>query len=251
MKANKKVVFISHIHEEKEVAFAFKELIEESFINLIDVFVSSDGESISMGAKWLESISDALKNCAVEVIACSPLSIQRPWIHFEAGAGWVRSIPIIPLCHSGLTPSKLPIPLNLLNGATASERSSVELMLPVIAKALGSSVPRCDFSTYLSRVSTFEKQYTFWDTCNRALRMINLLHVDMLKHLQSGKTVTIPLNEKQIAEVDAYANFLRDNNVIHYDGRKVMILGPIPTFECEFRALADLAKTLSAAECKL
>jgi len=99
---------VSHIHEEKEVALAFKEVVEKSFLNLIDVFVSSDGSSISMGDKWLDTITDALKNCSVEIIACSPISVQRPWIQFEGGAGWVRGIPVVPLCHSGVKPFHPP-----------------------------------------------------------------------------------------------------------------------------------------------
>lgn len=109
----KTLVFISHITPEKEVAIAFKELIEESFLNMIEVFVSSDGESINMGQRWLESITVALKKCSIEIVLCSPQSVQRPWINFEAGAAWIRDIPVIPLCHSGMEPSKLPVPLNL------------------------------------------------------------------------------------------------------------------------------------------
>ena len=96
---DKRLVFISHIAEEKEVAIAVKELIESSFLGLIEVFVSSDQHSIGMGQKWLDQISAALKECVVEIVLCSPKSINRPWINFEAGAGWVRDISVIPLCH--------------------------------------------------------------------------------------------------------------------------------------------------------
>jgi hypothetical protein len=43
------IVFISHVTSEKELAIAFKNLIEKSFLKIIDVFVSSDGESIEAG----------------------------------------------------------------------------------------------------------------------------------------------------------------------------------------------------------
>lgn len=48
---DKKIVFISHITEEKELAVKTKELIEESFLGMIEVFVSSDEHSISLGQK--------------------------------------------------------------------------------------------------------------------------------------------------------------------------------------------------------
>lgn len=250
-KSPKKLVFISHIHEEKEVAIAFKDLVEASFLNMIDVFVSSDGESISMGDKWLNSISHALQQCSVEVVACSPVSIQRPWVHFEGGAGWVRGVPVIPLCHSGLQPAGLPVPLNMLNGAVASDAASVGLVLSVIAKALGSSVPRPDLTAYLSRVLTFEQQYTFWGKCNSALKLINSFHEDMLHHLKSGKAVTVPIDQRVVEQFEAYADFLRDNKIVDYRGRKCIIMGPYPKIECVIAPLSNLLTILSAPECTL
>lgn len=110
----KKIVFISHVTEEKELAIKTKELIETSFLGMIEVFVSSDEHNVSLGQKWLDNITNSLKTCAIEIILCSPKSISRPWINFEAGACWIRDIPVIPFCHSGMIPSKLPMPLNLL-----------------------------------------------------------------------------------------------------------------------------------------
>lgn len=82
------IVFISHISEESAIAVTIKKLIDESFLGMLDVFVSSDnGESLPMGSRWLQRINDALKKCSVELILCSPQSIKRPWINFEAGAG--------------------------------------------------------------------------------------------------------------------------------------------------------------------
>jgi TIR domain len=117
----KPVVFISHIDDEKEIAAAFKSLIEKAFLGLINVFVSSDARSIELGERWLNAITEALKTCAIEFIICSPISIKRPWINFEAGAGWVRDVPVVPLCHPGIQPAGLPLPLNLLQGANLNE----------------------------------------------------------------------------------------------------------------------------------
>jgi hypothetical protein len=98
---NKKpIVFMSHITEEKEIAQALKKLVEKSFLNMIDVFVSSDPTSVELGQKWLDEISFHLTTCAVEIILASPKSVLRPWINFEAGSGWVRDIAVIPLCRA-------------------------------------------------------------------------------------------------------------------------------------------------------
>ena len=133
----KPIVFISHITEEKEMALELKQLIEESFLGMLSVFVSSDENSISSGSRWLDNITSALGSCAIELILCSPKSVKRPWINFEAGAGWVREIPVIPLCHSGMEPSSLPVPLNLLQAAKISEMPNLKLIFPVLASAIG------------------------------------------------------------------------------------------------------------------
>jgi hypothetical protein len=152
----KPLVFISHITEEKEIAQALKRLVESTFLNMIEVFVSSDPTSIKMGRKWLDEITHALKTCAVEIILASPESVKRPWINFEGGSGWVRDIPVIPLCHSEMIPSKLPPPLGTLQAATATEEAELKLIFPVLAEAVGCTLPQIDFSELVSVVKEFE-----------------------------------------------------------------------------------------------
>jgi DNA-binding MarR family transcriptional regulator len=153
----KPLVFISHISEEKQIAYALKEIVETTFLNMIDVFVSSDPTSVRMGRKWLEEITQGLKACAVEIILASPESVKRPWINFEAGCGWIRDIPVIPLCHSGMVPSKLPSPLSALQAATASVEDELKLVFPVLADAIGCRLPVVDFSAFIATVKEFEQ----------------------------------------------------------------------------------------------
>jgi hypothetical protein len=152
----KPLVFISHITEEKEIAQALKRLVESTFLNMIEVFVSSDPTSIKLGRKWLDEITHALKNCAVEIILASPESVKRPWINFEAGSGWIRDIPVIPLCHSNMVPAKLPAPLGSLQAATATEESQLKLIFPLLADAVGCRLPEIDYSAFISVVMEFE-----------------------------------------------------------------------------------------------
>ena len=112
---SKPVIFLSHMHEERDIAIILKTLLESSFLDAINVFVSSDNSSNSLGEKWLDKITTELKGCKAMIILCSKISVQRPWINFEAGAGWIRDIPVIPICYAGITKGELPIPLNTLN----------------------------------------------------------------------------------------------------------------------------------------
>ncbi len=153
----KPIVFISHITEEKEIASSLKKLVENTFLNMIDVFVSSDPSSIKMGKRWLDEITIALKSCAIEIVLASPKSVSRPWINFEAGSGWIREIQVIPLCHSGMKPGRLPAPLNSLQGAIATEKSDLERIFPVLAAAVGSGLPSAvNYQEFISTVLSFE-----------------------------------------------------------------------------------------------
>jgi hypothetical protein len=141
----KKRLFISHISEEREVAELVKTVLSRDFLGLLDVFVSSDTESIAAGEEWLRSIEKALRDCSVFAILCSPESIRRPWINFETGAAWMREIPIVPLCLAGLLPRDLRMPLSLKQGIALSDSDGLRRFYARIAKVLECDTPGLDF----------------------------------------------------------------------------------------------------------
>ena len=199
---SKAIVFISHITEEKEIALELKSLLEESFLGMMDIFVSSDDASISVGTRWLDNISNSLGNCSIELVLCSPKSVKRPWINFEAGAGWVRDIPVVPLCHSGMEPTNLPIPLNLLQAIKLSEISGLKLLLPLLSSSIGSKEPKVDFSDFVNKVKDFEENYTFWDDCNKYFEKLLKINPNIVNTLKQGQDIEIELTESQINFVE-------------------------------------------------
>ena len=242
----KLLVFISHITAESEIAVEFKALIEQHFLGLIDVFVSSDGTSIQMGKKWLNDISDALEQCAVEIVICSPVSVQRPWINFEAGAGWVRKIPVIPLCHSGMEPSQLPVPLNLLLAAKATDVSALNLVFPVLANALGAQTPTVDFTEFIRKVTDFERRYTFWKTCNAAFDALEQVAKGITADLKGSSPVVVDLTDIQINFLTPHMNFLQSENVLSFarvGNSKFITTGVY--YDCRLTQLAELSKVVS------
>jgi len=248
----KPIVFISHIVAEKELAIAFKELIEENFLNMIEVFVSSDEHSIGMGQRWLDNITEALKECSIEIILCSPKSIERPWINFEAGAGWIRDIPVIPLCHSGMEPSKLPLPLNLLQGANANQVSGLKLIFPVIAQAIGASIPNIDFSDFISKVSEFEKKYTYWNVVNECFEKLYNFHPEIIQALKQGKTIQIELTETDIGKIESFIAPLTEREILSFQRLGGVKMTPGGTFyPCSLVPLKNLKATLEDKNFKL
>ncbi|MCR9118966.1 MAG: toll/interleukin-1 receptor domain-containing protein [bacterium] len=242
----KSLVFISHITAESEIAVEFKALIEQHFLGLIDVFVSSDGASITMGQKWLQDISQALEQCAVEIVICSPESVTRPWINFEAGAGWVRGIPVIPLCHSGIEPSSLPIPLNLLQAAKATDVSALSLVFPVLATALGANAPSVDFTDFIEKVRDFEHRYTFWKQCNDAFETLQRVNDRILVALKAGNNVNIDLSESEINFLVPHFEFLRAQSILdlkRIGNTKATTAGI--KYDCTILLLPQFSKTVA------
>jgi TIR domain len=131
-----KSVFISHIHEDAHLASALKQAIEGAFLGQCTVFVSSDSESIPAGARWFSDIDAALSSASVLLVLCSRRSIQRPWVNFEAGAGFARKLPIIPICHSNLTKADLPLPLSTFQSVDLTSAASLPVLWGALAKYL-------------------------------------------------------------------------------------------------------------------
>ena len=81
------------------------------------------------------------------LLFCSPVSISRPWVNFEAGCGWIKRIPIIPICHSGQGKGMLPAPLAVFQALEVASDRFVADLLDSLAKHLDvPKVPRVDQS---------------------------------------------------------------------------------------------------------
>ena len=165
------LIFLSHIHEEKELAALVQSAIEDEFGGFVKVFVSSDGQTIPAGTNLLKIIEDGLIKCIGAIYLISPYSVKRNWINFELGAVWIRNIinqsnngqaiPTIPICHSGMTLSSLPMPLSNLNAIQGNIASQLEFAFRSIQTAVGGSGRlNTDFILLESQIRNFEKNYT-------------------------------------------------------------------------------------------
>ncbi len=250
---NKSLIFLSHIEEEKDIAIAFKDLIESNFLGMVEVFAFSDDRSIPLGQKWLDDITEALKKCSIEIILCSPSSVLKPWIHFEAGVGWMRDIPVIPLCHSGMEPSKLPIPLNLLQATVVSEVSGLKSIFSVLASVIGSKVPKVDFADFITKVKEFEQVYTFWDKCNENFSLLKSIEPKIIDALKMNKTIKIELNEIEIQKFKSMTPFFTSNNIFQLKntGDIISIKTNGTYYDYEIVPMSNLQKILSDPHLKI
>jgi TIR domain len=152
-------IFLSHVTAEAKLADLVEGHLHRDFIGLARVFASSDLGSVLAGKKWLDEVTSALTQASLHVVLASPDSIERKWINFEAGAAHVRGVPIIPLCHSGLTPAQLPVPLSESQGLVLSDDSGFRRFYAAIARALESELPEVDYAAYGREVAAFEVTY--------------------------------------------------------------------------------------------
>ena len=187
----KPVVFLSHINEESDLATIIRDQVANDFLGMIDVFQSSSPKSIPPGQRWLDRIDQNLQQAEVVILLCSEKSVMRPWLNFEAGAGWIKNVPVIPICHSGMQPSHLPLPLNLLNGITASNPDGWNHLYEVLATRLGSAVPALKSNEFLADVERFEREYSLLADVRGALRTIGTVDQVIAKFFSPSNSVRI------------------------------------------------------------
>ncbi len=81
-------VFISHATEEKELAQAWKQLLQKISMSTISVWLSSDTDhsgGIRPGVKWRDTIGKRILESDVVLATISPRTVNRPWILWECG----------------------------------------------------------------------------------------------------------------------------------------------------------------------
>jgi hypothetical protein len=184
-----KKIFLSHVHEETPLALVLKEWIEDGFYQQYLVFVSST--DITSGDEWRKEIKAALADTDIFVSLCSPQSIYRPWIQFEAGSAWIKNIPVIPICHSGMTEIHLPKTLQEFQSLTIEEHEFGIKLIKDLAKRLNgfSSDPKIDVKRMMDDISKAIASIKYQDNLQQSQAMSNEfddLAIKILKAIANG-----------------------------------------------------------------
>src|SRR5947208_1808920 len=96
-------VFISVVHEDQKVAEAVQGILQADLQPTPDVFMISDQSQVHAGEEWLRRIREELRAARVVVLMMSKRSVRRPWVNFEAGAGWILGRPLVSACYGNLS----------------------------------------------------------------------------------------------------------------------------------------------------
>lgn len=103
-------VFISYVHEDKDIAQAIQSLLTSTLNIEREIFLSADRTQVLAGHVWLDRIKEALDSCELLLLLLSERSINRAWVNFEAGAAWLARKPVIPICIGRMLIEFLPQP---------------------------------------------------------------------------------------------------------------------------------------------
>jgi hypothetical protein len=184
------LVFVSHAAADNVIAAEFRNHLIGDFLGMCEVFVSSNLDSIAAGKEWHQVIKSNLLAADIVVGLLSPIAVTRGWVYTEFGAGWIREVPTIPLCHSGLTPDQLPAPLNSFQGLALTDAVHLEHLYALVSRSVGCKPPQIDFKTraqayhQATTAIQLERGVLGW------LQHLNSWNPEMIAKLRSGETDT-------------------------------------------------------------
>lgn len=108
--AKQRKIFISHAHEDSELAEVLKNAIQTEFENVY-VFHTSDKHALSTGEAWLDTILSELKKTDLIIPLITPCGHKNMWVAFEYGYVWAKKGE--KYIHTLFTPrTPIPSPLN-------------------------------------------------------------------------------------------------------------------------------------------
>lgn len=98
---------------------------------VLDIFMSSDGQSIPFGTNWIHKIEEGLNDARIMFVFVTENSLPSGWIYFEAGFAYNKGIKVIPV-GIGVDIGALKAPLNLLQGFNITSGDSLNNFISVV-----------------------------------------------------------------------------------------------------------------------
>lgn len=161
---SKSTLFFSHSSKDKDLIISIKDKITKYTGGVLDIFMSSDGQSIPFGTNWIHKIEEGLNSAKIMFVFVTENSISSGWIYFEAGFAYSKGIHVIPV-GIGVDIGTLKAPLNLLQGFNIISVDSLNNFISIINKEFDYSFSECfeasDYTeiAHLSTTSTFSAAF--------------------------------------------------------------------------------------------
>ena len=153
---DKPTIFFSHSSVDSSTILPIKNKISAITANVLDIFMSSDGQSIPFGHNWVHKIEEGLNNAQIMFVFVTPTSINSAWIYFEAGFAYSKNIEVIPV-GIGVNIGQLKAPLNLLQGFDITSADSLNNFVTVINRKFdlkfSEAFTEADFKTVFNSIT--------------------------------------------------------------------------------------------------
>ncbi len=163
---SKNSIFFSHSSKDKEQLVKLKELFVDKTGGAVDVFLSSDGQSIPLGRNWVHRIQEELNKTTLLIVFLTHNSIKSSWVYFEAGYSYSKNIRVVPVGFMGVDLSNVPPPLSLLQGFNISNKDGLDNLIALINEEFGHSHASFftddEFNMLISDSNTKEKNLPFF-----------------------------------------------------------------------------------------
>jgi hypothetical protein len=170
---SKPTIFFSHSSKDKDSLLVLKKLIEKKTGGTIEIFMSSDGQSIPFGTNWIHKIEYGLQNAKIMFVFITPNSLDSSWIYFESGFAYSKEIEVIPI-GIGIDIAQISPPLNLLQGFNVISEDSLNNIINIINK-------KFDFSF---EENFTEKEYNLFAVDSEQFKVQSLFY-DIVENISS------------------------------------------------------------------
>lgn len=155
---SKPTLFFSHSSKDKELVLSIKNKLDTVTGGVMEIFMSSDGQSIPFGTNWIHKIEEGLQAAKIMFVFVTQNSISSGWIYFEAGYAYSKGIQVIPV-GIGVDIGSLKAPLNLLQGFNILSEDSLNNFITVINRTFDYRFANTfDHNDYLEVTKTFSPE---------------------------------------------------------------------------------------------
>lgn len=146
-------ILISHAHEEKALAEAWKELLEGITARAVTVWFSSDATAtggMTINTPWIDQVKQKLQDVDHVIAIQTPATEGRRWILYECGYADALGKGIIPVTYK-LDPGEIPNPVGAFSAFRGEDAEGVQTACAKLVSACGLHLDTFTFEAALNR----------------------------------------------------------------------------------------------------
>jgi TIR domain len=134
---SKPTLFLSHSSTDAVALLRLKEILADLSVGAVDIFLSSDGQSIPFGKNWVHEVEHALQRAKLMFVFISSAALRSAWVPFESGYAYARDIRVVPVGIGGVDLGAVRPPLALLQGFNLHSPAAMNNLVATINDVFG------------------------------------------------------------------------------------------------------------------